>query len=119
MALSRRAIIESVAYEVRNLELSDGTSPVQEWLDGLDVAVAARVLGYLNRLRVGNFGNLKPVSGASGLFEVTMDFGPGYRAYCGRDGRVLIIVLCGGDKSTQRRDIARAKRLWSQYKTGG
>ena len=111
-------IMEGMEYKVENLVLDDGTCPAQEWLDALDDAMAARVLAYLNRLRGGNFGNFKPVAGAESLYEVTMDFGPGYRAYCGRDGLNLILVLCGGGKSTQRRDIARAKRIWKQYKGG-
>ena len=86
-------------------------------MESLDIATAARVSVYVARLEAGNFGNFKPVHGAGGLFELTMDFGPGYRAYCGRDGQSLILLLCGGDKSTQRRDIAAAKRLWSEYKT--
>ncbi len=87
-----------------------------EWLDALAPATAARAVRYIERLRQGNFGNCRNLANADGLFEVRMDFGPGYRAYCGRDGATIIVLLCGGDKSTQRRDIARAVKLWNIHK---
>lgn len=51
-----------------------------------------------------------------GVFELRIDYGPGYRVYFGREGKTLVILLCGGDKGSQRRDIAMAKKLWSDYR---
>ena len=82
----------------------------ERWLDGLrDRQGRVRMINRFLRLGDGNFGNAKAVG--EGVHELRMDFGPGYRAYfINRDGR-LILLLCGGDKSSQRRDIALAKEM--------
>lgn len=81
-----------------------------KWLDRLkDRRGRARILARLDRLTLGNLGDVKPVG--SGVSELRVAHGPGYRLYLVQRGTVLIILLCGGDKSTQRRDIARAKRM--------
>jgi putative addiction module killer protein len=86
-----------------------------EWIDKLrDRAGAAQVLRRLARLERGNPGNVAPVG--KGLSELKIDFGPGYRVYFGQRGEELVIILCGGDKSSQDRDIEVAKRLWSEWK---
>ena len=86
-----------------------------EWIDELrDRAGAAQVLRRLARLERGNPGNVAPVG--KGLSELKIDFGPGYRVYFGQRGEELVIILCGGDKSSQDRDIEVAKRLWSEWK---
>ncbi len=74
-----------------------------------DRRAAARIAERLRRLALGNPGDVKPVG--EGLSELRIDYGPGYRVYFLRRGMTLIIVLCGGDKSDQDRDIARAKAL--------
>ena len=79
-----------------------------------DRAGAAQVLRRLARLERGNPGNVAPVG--KGLSELKIDFGPGYRVYFGQRGEELVIILCGGDKSSQDRDIEVAKRLWSEWK---
>jgi len=80
------------------------------WLDRLkDQRGRARILARLDRLTLGNLGDVKPVG--SGVSELRIAHGPGYRVYLVQRGAVLIILLCGGDKSTQSRDIARAKRM--------
>jgi len=63
----------------------------------------------VRRLAFGNYGDVKPVG--EGISELRLDFGPGYRVYFVQRGQVLIVLLCGGDKSTQDRDIASAKKL--------
>jgi putative addiction module killer protein len=68
----------------------------------------------LDRLRLGNMGDCKPVG--SGVQELRIDFGPGYRVYLGQDGKNLILLLCGGDKSTQAKDIQAAHEYWTDYK---
>ena len=86
-----------------------------EWLNGLDVQTRARVRVRIDRLEDGLFGDVEPVG--EGVSELRLDFGPGYRVYFQKRGNTLIILLCGGDKSTQAKDIKRAKRLaetWSE-----
>ncbi len=75
---------------------------------------AARVHRYIRRLGAGNFGSAKPLR--DGVFELRMDFGPGYRVYFGREGRTIIILLGGGSKRRQDADIAGAVERWKRYK---
>jgi len=94
-----------------------GKDLVGEWLLSLkDPEGVAAIARRLDRLEDGNFGDHRGVGG--GVFELRIHCGPGYRVYCGEDGPVLVILLCGGDKSTQRRDIRQARRLWSEYRSG-
>jgi putative addiction module killer protein len=80
------------------------------WFDGLkDRHARARIAARLRRLSLGNPGDAKPVG--SGVSELRIDYGPGYRVYFTRRGEILIVLLCGGDKRTQDRDIVRAIAL--------
>lgn len=80
------------------------------WIDGLrDVQGRARVLVRIERLAAGNFGDVKPVG--EGVSELRINYGPGYRVYFIKRGRELIVLLAGGDKSTQAADIRTALRL--------
>lgn len=91
-----------------------GREPFAEWHARLaDRRAQATILARLNRLRAGNFGVCEPVGG--GVLELKIDHGPGYRVYLGRDGPTVVVLLCGGDKSTQRKDIRTAKRYWEHY----
>lgn len=84
------------------------------WLTVLtDRRAAARIQVRIDRLALGNFGDVRPVG--RGLSELRVDYGPGYRVYFSRRGATLVILLCGGDKSTQDRDIARARIIDSQW----
>lgn len=86
------------------------TAEFKDWLSALrDRAAAARIAARLMRLELGAFGDVKPVG--EGVSELRVDAGPGYRVYIVARGSILVIVLCGGDKSTQAKDIKRAKRL--------
>jgi putative addiction module killer protein len=87
----------------------DGKSPFEQWLDGLDDPVAARVLTAMTRLEQGNFSSVKGVGG--GVFESRIDFGPGLRVYFGKDGAAIVILLGGGTKKRQARDIAPHRRV--------
>jgi putative addiction module killer protein len=81
-----------------------------EWIAALrDLRAAARIDGRIGRLRAGNFGDVKSVGG--GVSELRVDYGPGYRVYFTRRGDKIVILLCGGDKGSQARDIRRAKAL--------
>jgi putative addiction module killer protein len=92
----------------------DGKSPFGEWLDGLDDPAAARVLTAVARIEQGNFSSVKGVGG--GVFESRIDYGPGLRVYFGKDGATIVILLGGGTKKRQARDIADAHRWWQDYK---
>ena len=86
------------------------TDAFVDWLDGLeDIRARARVLVRIERLAAGNPGDVKPVS--EGVSELRIDYGPGYRVYFKKRGKELIILLAGGDKSTQSKDIRKALRL--------
>jgi putative addiction module killer protein len=86
------------------------TDDFADWLKGLrDRRAAARVAERLRRLALGNPGDVKPVG--EGVSELRIDYGPGYRVYFVRRGDAFVVVLSGGDKSSQGRDIARAKAL--------
>jgi putative addiction module killer protein len=100
---------EVVVFRARN-----GRRPFEEWLDGLnDQRAVARVLARLARVRQGNLGDCKPVG--EGVSELRVDYGPGYRVYFGQKGRTLVVLLCGGDKRTQDRDIRLAKLFWHEF----
>lgn len=82
-----------------------------DWLRNVsDRRARARINARLGAAEVGNFGDCKPLGG--GLSEMRIDYGPGYRVYFGRIGRFIYLILAGGVKGTQRRDIARAKEIW-------
>ena len=100
--------------ELRYYLTAGGQSPFASWFDDLDAAAAAKVSVALVRLGQGNTSNAKPVG--EGVLEHRIDWGPGYRVYFGRDGETLVILLTGGTKQRQQRDIERAKELWADYK---
>ena len=91
-----------------------GRSPFAEWFDDLDAGAAAKVTVALARIEMGNLSNVKGVGG--GVLEYRIDWGPGYRVYLGRDGATLVILLAGGTKRRQQRDIAAAQEMWADYK---
>ena len=93
------------------------TPEFRKWLMALrDKQAAARIQIRLDRLTLGLLGDVKPVG--AGLSELRVDYGPGYRVYFVQRGKVLIIVLCGGDKRTQEADINRAKALAKELNNG-
>jgi putative addiction module killer protein len=95
-------------YEVIKSETFD------RWLSGLqDRNAKARIEVRIRRLSLGNPGDVKPVGG--GVSEMRIDYGPGYRVYFQQRGAVLIILLCGGDKKTQDKDILAAKSIAAQW----
>jgi putative addiction module killer protein len=101
--------------ELREYLTETGHNPFREWLHSLrDIQARARIRVRLNRVRLGNLGDCKPVG--DGVMELRMDFGPGCRVYFGQDGDVLVVLLCAGDKRTQARDIATAQEYWQSYK---
>ena len=92
----------------------DGKKPYDEWLWKLkDLRAKARVAARVDRAVRGNFGNYRDLH--TGVFELKEDFGPGYRIYFGVDGDEIIVLLVGGDKGSQSRDISKAKEYWTDY----
>ena len=91
-----------------------GRSRHAEWLKSLDTVARARITISLDRLSVGNISNVKGVG--SGVSELKLNFGPGYRVYFGREGERLILLLGGGTERHQQNDIEHAKPSWLAYK---
>jgi putative addiction module killer protein len=100
--------------EVREYLDRSGRSPFAEWFDGLHAQAAAKVVSAMTRMELGNFSNAKGVG--SGVYEYKLDFGPGYRIYFGKDGEILVILLGGGTKRRQQKDIDSAIARWQDYK---
>lgn len=93
---------------------NDGKEPCIEWIEHFrDSKTRRRILQRLARIQSGNYGDYKSIKG--GIFELRLVFGPGYRVYFGEDGETIILLLCGGNKSTQEQDIERAKSYWKEY----
>ncbi len=92
----------------------DGKRPFGDWLWRLkDLRAKAKIVHRVDRAELGNFGKYRDLH--AGVFELKEDFGPGYRIYFGLDGDDLIILLMGGDKGSQNRDIAKAREYWDDY----
>ena len=100
--------------EVREYLDREGRNRYRGWFDRLNAQAAAKVATAVTRLALGNFSNVKGVG--SGVFELRIDFGPGYRVYFGKDGERLVILLNGGTKKRQARDIKGATADWEEYK---
>jgi putative addiction module killer protein len=98
------------------LEYSDekGRSPFEKWFNRINAQAAAKVTTALVRLESGNTSNTKSVGG--GVYELKIDFGPGYRVYFGYDGPKVVILLAGGIKKRQEQNIETAKKRWNNYK---
>jgi putative addiction module killer protein len=101
-------------FELREYVDELGRSRYEQWLATLEDTTRVRILRVLTRLEHGNLSNVKSVG--SGVSELKIDFGPGFRVYIGRDGERLILLLGGGTKRRQQEDIDRAKASWQAYK---
>lgn len=100
--------------EIRNYLRADGTNPFEDWYNSLrDTTGKNRIQLRLKRVMTGNLGDCKSVG--EGVFELKIDFGPGYRLYFGQVGLTIVLLLIGGDKSTQERDIGKAIQYWRDY----
>ena len=93
----------------------NGRIPFKAWLDGLkDIHARAKIRISLDRVRLGNFGHAKSVG--EGVHELKIDYGSGYRVYYVLAGNTIILLLLGGDKASQSKDIACAKEYWKAFK---
>jgi putative addiction module killer protein len=99
--------------EIREYLLENGDNPYRSWLKSLDRLIQARIQARIFRFESGNLGDAKSVG--DGVHEARFFFGSGYRLYFGIEGKKIIILLVGGDKKTQSRDIIRAKTYLKDY----
>lgn len=101
--------------EVRKYLSTSGGCPFDDWFTELaDQRAQVRIDARIARVTVGNFGDVKAVGG--GVSELRIDYGPGYRVYLARHGVTVVVLLAGGDKRTQARDIEQARQLWDEWK---
>jgi putative addiction module killer protein len=104
------------ALEVREYVTNNGYNPFHAWLISLkDRQARSRIRTRIDRLSLGNFGDTKSVG--SGVFELRLHFGPGYRIYFGQRGDQLVLLLCGGDKKSQSDDIRTAHIYWNDFRS--
>ena len=101
--------------KIQTFETNEGKVPFEDWITNLkDKKVRARIFSRIDRLRLGNFGDCRSVGG--GVYELRIHFGAGYRVYFGLEGDKIVILLCGGDKKTQKNDIECAQMYWKECK---
>lgn len=102
-------------YEVEHVLSTNGVDIYQSWLDTVrDKRSKARITTRVDRAALGNFGKTEPVG--DGVFEMKLDFGPGFRVYYAVEGSKIIFLLGGGSKDKQQNDIDQAKALWKSHK---
>ena len=108
---------EIVAHKcVRFYRDRHGGVPFEDWLNHMkDPHTRHRINTHIDRIRLGNLGDWKAVGG--GVLELRMDFGPGYRLYIGQEGKEVIVLLIGGDKQSQTKDIRKAQEYWEDYRS--
>ena len=92
-----------------------GTAPFVDWLRSLkDIQARAIIRSRINRIRTGNFDNHRSIG--QGIWELKLNYGPGYRVYYGNENQNIVFLLIGGDKGSQDRDIKKAQKYWRDYK---
>ncbi len=107
--------MEIIPRDIRNYVTPDGREPYEEWVNSYrNRKTRAIIRERINRLHLGNFGDYKRLT--TDLYELRIHYGPGYRVYLGVADRVMVILLCGGSKKTQRRDIQKAKEYWEELR---
>lgn len=106
--------METYPYTIEYYLTAANKKPFKEWLDGLDINTRAKIRIRLDRVRLGNLGKNRHVG--EGVYELKIDYGPGYRVYYALNGKTVVLLLIGGDKSTQKKDIVQAKAYWQDHK---
>lgn len=107
--------METIERIIREYISKDGKNYFRNWHNGLkDTRAHIKIDIRIARLRLGNFGDAKSVGNRA--YELPIQFGPGYRIYYGLDGDKIVLLLCGGDKKTQKKDIKKAAGFWEEYK---
>jgi putative addiction module killer protein len=106
--------MQTYPYEIEYYRTERDQKPFKDWLEDLrDVKARAKVRVRLDRARLGNLGDRKQIG--NGVWEMRIEYGPGYRVYFGLEGNRVILLLLGGDKSTQQKDIEQATTYWIDY----
>ncbi|QGP56996.1 putative addiction module killer protein (plasmid) [Piscirickettsia salmonis] len=103
-----------MSIEIEEYLNERGESAYFKWITKLNAVAQVKIVTAVRRIAKGNSSNMKHIG--AGVWELTIDFGPGYRVYCGKDGPILIILLNGGSKKRQQNDIDKAKSYWKDYK---
>ena len=107
--------METSPKELRIYITEEGREPFSEWLISLrDQKARARIRVRLDRVSLGNLGDCHGVG--DGIQELRINYGPGYRVYFAEEGTMIVLLLCGGDKSSQTKDIQTAKQYWTDYR---
>ena len=104
---------EAIQKTIESYQDKHGNVPFNEWADSLDTRTQKLIFARLDRVEQGNFGDCESVG--EGVLELRLHFGPGYRVYLGEIGNIVVLLL-GGDKPSQTRDIKKAKKHWKEYK---
>ncbi|WP_449418311.1 type II toxin-antitoxin system RelE/ParE family toxin [Phormidium nigroviride] len=108
--------MEVTPKEIKRYVIADGRVPFDEWFDSLrDFNAILRIEKRLERVGNGNLGDAPSVG--EGVCELRINYGPGYRIYFGQVGETIVLLLIGGDKSTQEQDIRKAKEYWNDYRS--
>lgn len=106
--------MENYIYSIESYKDQNGKSSFEDWLNGLrDRKVKTIILQRINRVRFGSFGNYRAIG--FGVYELKIFWGPGYRIYYGIVRNQIVLLLCGGDKSSQQKDILKAQKIWKEY----
>jgi putative addiction module killer protein len=107
---------EAQPRDIQRYITADGKIPFDCWFDALrDEKTKTIINKRLNRVRLGNLGDYRSVG--EGVCELKINYGPGYRVYFGQIGTTIILLLCGGDKSSQDKDISQAISYWTDYRS--
>ena len=102
--------------DIQRYSTPDGKVPFSEWLDSLrDLKAKFKIERRLDRVGTGNFGDYRSVG--EGVYELKINYCPGYRVYFGQVEETIVLLLIGGDKSTQEQDIRKAKTYWTDYRS--
>lgn len=115
-AIKYNQIMAVKPREIQRYLTPDGKIPFDEWFDNLrDTKAKDKIVVRLERVKLGNLGDYRSVG--QGVYELRIDFGPGYRIYFGQSGTTIVLLLCGGDKSSQQQDISQALEYWKAYRS--
>jgi len=100
---------------IKVYETLRGHCPYVAWEKKLSFNARAKIRSRLNNVRLGHFGDVKSIKGAKGIFEMRFHISAGYRIYYAKKGNKIVILLCGGKKDSQKKDIQKAKEYWEDY----
>jgi putative addiction module killer protein len=106
--------MKNQSWEIQKYVLDSGICPFDKWFNTLDIQTQAKIDVRFDRISLGNFGDRKSVG--QGVYELRFHFGSGYRVYFGITGKRIILLLLGGIKKSQSKDIKNAQKLWNAYK---